>query len=216
MSNAHEAKSLFRHPLLRAPDAPVLLEAFHYRFHPSWQFFLTLFEAADVEHVEVLNSLFRGVFGVDDIRFNYALAGGSLMDFGTYAVSTMRGVFGREPLRVVDARYRGLPAGCDDKCDEAMFASYEFSEGATADISIDSRAHGGYTWFPWLTAQWPSFKNALPTIKVRLRAGEEESVEEGRLVKRVLRILRKCNSTMSFFFVLRDGGGVIEDRLTDG
>ncbi|KAH7126958.1 oxidoreductase domain-containing protein [Dendryphion nanum] len=172
VSNAAEAKSLFRHPILRNENAPVLLEAFHYRFHPAWQSFLTLIDASEVEHVEVKNSLFPGLFAKDDIRFNYSLSGGALMDFGTYAVSSMRGIFRSEPTEITTARSRPLPNGRDDKIDEAMDAEYLFANGGTAKISVDVAARGGY-WFPSLTKSWPSFANFPPTIKVRLSPKED-------------------------------------------
>jgi predicted dehydrogenase len=85
-SNAEEAKSLFRHPLLNQPNVPVLLEAFHYRFHPAWQTFLSTFDSKDIVDASAVQSLPAGFFPDSDIRFNYALSGGTLMDFGTYAI----------------------------------------------------------------------------------------------------------------------------------
>lgn len=175
-SNAEEAKSLFRHPLLSKPGAPVLLEAFHYRFHPVWQTFLTLFNANDVEHVEVKNALAAGIFPKDDIRFNYPLSGGTLMDFGAYAVSSVRSTFAAEPSAIKSAHYRPMPDGFDQKCDEAIFAEYEFPNGGAASISADLRARGGY-WFPALTKNWPNMRN-LPLIVVKVRA-KTESTGEG-------------------------------------
>ncbi|KAF1958755.1 oxidoreductase domain-containing protein [Byssothecium circinans] len=177
VSNAQEARSLFRNPLIQGPNAPVLLEAFHYRFHPLWPTFMAMFKKEDVEEVIVTNSLFAGMFAKDDIRFNYNLSGGTLMDFGAYAVSAVRGVFGKEPSKITSASYRAMPAGFDDKCDEAIFAEYEFAKGAIARISADLAARGGY-WFPSLTKNWPSFKNSLPKLEVKLRP-QTELVDDG-------------------------------------
>jgi predicted dehydrogenase len=41
-SNATKARKLFESAIFTAPDALVLLEAFHYSFHPAWQTFLKL------------------------------------------------------------------------------------------------------------------------------------------------------------------------------
>jgi len=151
------------------PDAPVLLEAFHYQFHPAWQTFLRLFDAKDVEEARVVNSLFAGMFPKDDIRFNYSLSGGTLMDFGSYAVSVVRSVFADEPKEILSATYRPLPPRFDSQCDEAIFAEYLFPNGGIAKISADLQARGGY-WFPALTKNLPSFNNMLPTLTVKLRA----------------------------------------------
>lgn len=176
VSNAEEARSLFRHPLLQKPDAPVLLEAFHYRFHPVWQTVLSLFNPADVEFVEVENVLPVGIFPKDDIRYIYSLAGGTLMDLGTYAVSVVRSVFAEEPTSVKSATYRPMPEGFDKQCDEAMYAEYEFSNGGTAKITADLQATGGY-WFPAITKNWPRLNIALKAT-IRLKA-TNEAVEGG-------------------------------------
>ncbi|KAF2192443.1 oxidoreductase domain-containing protein [Zopfia rhizophila CBS 207.26] len=175
VSNATEAKSLFRHPILSEPDAPVLLEAFHYRFHPAWQFFLTLFKPEDVEEVDVQNHLMAGVFPHHDIRFNYSLAGGTLMDFGTYAVNSVRQIFGSEPSTIKSATYRPMPDGHDKQIDQAIYATYEFPNGGTAKIECDLQSRGGY-WFPWLTKNWPRLNAFLPTLSVKLRPTEESVV----------------------------------------
>ncbi|KAF2709519.1 oxidoreductase domain-containing protein [Pleomassaria siparia CBS 279.74] len=177
VSNATEAASLFRHPVLGKPNAPVLLEAFHYRFHPAWRLFLTLFDPKDVQEVRIANRLAAGVFPLDDIRWNYSLSGGTLMDFGTYAVSAMRGVFASEPIAVREAGYRPMPDGFDKKCDQAAYATYEFDNGGIAKIEVDLQARGGY-WFPWLTSKWPSLSGMLPTLWVELRE-KKEGVEGG-------------------------------------
>jgi len=94
ISNAAEAELLFHSPLLEQPNAPVLLEAFHCRFHPAWQHFLTLIDPANVAHARCTASVPALVFPKDDIRFHNDLAGGTMMDLGTYPMSALRGVFG--------------------------------------------------------------------------------------------------------------------------
>lgn len=169
VSNATEARSLFRHPLFSEPDAPVLLEASHYRFHPAWQYFLTLFDSRDVAHVDVKNALPGAVFSSDNIRFQYELAGGALMDFGSYALSSMRTVFGAEPTKVLHANHRPVPDGFDTRCDEAVFAKYKFPNGGTGEISADLQARGGYM-FPSLTSNWPRVLCGWPRLSVRLKS----------------------------------------------
>ncbi|KAF2109165.1 oxidoreductase domain-containing protein [Lophiotrema nucula] len=181
VSNATEAKSLFRHPLLSQPNAPVLLEAFHYRFHPAWQHFLTLFEKEDIEHVEVVNKLFAGMFPLKDIRFDYSLSGGALMDFGTYAISTVRQIIGSEPVAVTSARVRLVPEPYDQRAESAAYASYEFPNGATADITADLYAKGGY-WLPALTKNWPDFNGALPTLTVKLKGKTNGLNTSGKVI----------------------------------
>jgi predicted dehydrogenase len=180
VSNAEEARSLFRHPILQGSNAPVLVEASHYRFHPAWHFFLSLFSSADVEEVYVAGGLPGSALSKTDIRFLYPLAGGACMDFGHYAISCMRGVFGAEPTRVVAATPRLVPEGFDQRCDEAMEATYEFPNGGTGRIVVDLATRGGY-WFPWLTGNWPRLKDLPPWVSVKLREtrnGEKSTRKE--------------------------------------
>ena len=64
-SNAIEAKALFDfHDSLTADTRPILLEAFHYRFHPAWSCFLSLISPKDVERVDAEFSVLRGFFEI--------------------------------------------------------------------------------------------------------------------------------------------------------
>lgn len=86
VANAHEAERLFGHALLlqqQPHPPPVLVEAFHYRFQPCWAKFMSLVDPPNVVRARAKVVLPPGLFAEDDIRFNYALAGGSLMDLGT-------------------------------------------------------------------------------------------------------------------------------------
>jgi predicted dehydrogenase len=168
LSNAEEARSLFNHPQLQAPNAPVLVEASHYRFHPAWALFNSQFNKDDIEHVDVRAAVPGGTFSGPDIRFDYDLAGGAAMDLGHYTVSALRGAFGTEPTEVTEATPRSIYPPYDQRCDEAMDATYAFPNGGTGHISVDLGARGGY-WFPWLTASWPSFRDLAAWIEVTLR-----------------------------------------------
>lgn len=168
-SNAEEAKSLFRHPLLNQPNVPVLLEAFHYRFHPAWQTFLSTFDSKDIVDASAVQSLPAGFFPDSDIRFNYALSGGTLMDFGTYAINCIRQVFREEPVTITEASHRPMPKGGNKEIDHAIKAKWNFPNGGVGSIEADLAARGGYR-FPRLTKSWP--KLALPKLTVQLSEKE--------------------------------------------
>ncbi|KAJ5670181.1 uncharacterized protein N7477_005544 [Penicillium maclennaniae] len=156
-SNAEEAKKLFNHPLLKGPNAPVLLEAFHYRFHPAWQTFLSFVHddslAGPVKHVSSQQYLPKGVFSKDDIRWRYDLSGGALMDFGTYNLNCLRQVLREEPTEVLEAQGRvDLPFE-NQPVEQAMTATYKTASGATghlvADLSTSTswmKALPGFGW----------------------------------------------------------------------
>lgn len=128
-SNAVEAESLFRHPLLQQPGAPVLLEAFHYRFQPTWQHFLSLVDRPNIESVRAATTLPTFLFKDNDIRFNFDLAGGALMDLGTYQLSVLRQVIGAEPEECTECITRPGPQSTD--AEEAVKATFRFHGGIT-------------------------------------------------------------------------------------
>lgn len=101
-SNQVEAESLFRLPLLNEPSAPVLLEAFHSVFHPSWQRFLSLLDRENITHVTATLRISKGIIAIDDIRYKFDLAGRAMMDFGTYGVALLRQIFASEPTECVE------------------------------------------------------------------------------------------------------------------
>jgi len=177
VSNAQEARSLFHHQILHAPNAPVLVEASHYRFHPAWHFFLAQFEKQEIEKASARAGVPKGGIPTTDIRFEYDLAGGAAMDLGHYTLSALRGVFGTEPTEVTSATPRLIHAPHDQRCDQAMEATYTFPNGGTGHVSADLGARGGY-WFPWLTSNWPSFRDLLAWISVTLHP-EDLGVEGG-------------------------------------
>jgi hypothetical protein len=64
-----------------------------------------------------------GFFGKDDIRFNYDLAGGSLMDIGSYNILSLRETFDAEPVECISAEPQIMPHR-DQRCDEVFMASF--------------------------------------------------------------------------------------------
>ncbi|UKZ74120.1 hypothetical protein TrVFT333_001779 [Trichoderma virens FT-333] len=84
VSNSTEAEILFNLPELDQPNGPVLLEAFHSRFHPSWALFHSLVDPAEIEHIETRSMIPWWASSKDQIHFNYNLSGGSIMAMGTY------------------------------------------------------------------------------------------------------------------------------------
>lgn len=80
----------------------VVMEAYHWRFHPQADRAIELVAegaVGEVSHVEAA-MVFPSMHGPDDIRYRYDLAGGALMDTGSYALSNLR-AFGE--LEVVRA-----------------------------------------------------------------------------------------------------------------
>ncbi|KAJ5116780.1 dimeric dihydrodiol dehydrogenase [Penicillium angulare] len=175
-SNAAEARELFTHPLITTAGVPVLLEAFHYRFHPAWQTFLARIhddpEAGNVKNASAQQYLPKGVILNDDIRWRFDLAGGAMMDFGTYTLSCLRQIFKEEPTEVLHASFRGLGTPHSslpepDQIDQAMSATYRTADGATGTLQADLAVSGGWPLLPssW-TRNFPGF--GWPKCEVEL------------------------------------------------
>jgi predicted dehydrogenase len=160
-SNAADAQKLFNHPLATAPNAPILLEAFHYQFHPAWQAFLREVRRAGVpvKCAHSRQTIPRGALARDDIRFDFALGGGCLMDVGTYAVSAVRQVLGREAIEVVDAEYQPMwdeisdeAAQGQEQVDRFIAATLRTPSGKTATFTADIVS--SFEWPPFLPEGW--------------------------------------------------------------
>ena len=108
----------------------VVMEAFHWRFHPQAERAIELVAegaVGEVTHVEAA-MVFPSMHGPDDIRYRYDLAGGALMDTGSYALSNLR-AFGE--LDVVQAEAEEMAPDVDRRTTAEL--RYRDS-GATASI----------------------------------------------------------------------------------
>jgi len=185
-SNALEARSLFRNPLLaRSQEVSlqtggnplVLLEAVHIRFHPAWQKFLSFIDSSEIAEATSTHHLPKGSLPTDDIRFQYNLSGGCLMDFGSYNIQHLRQVFGTEPSECVTASVRRMPAGLDPNIDQAFSATWKFPNGGTGSIISDFAATGGH-YLPALTDGLPAFKVPMCLVKHREKAVRHPTMHE--------------------------------------
>lgn len=172
-SNADEAEALFHAPLLSQPGAPVLLEAFHSRFAPAFALFRSLLDPPSIEHVLAKAIIPSFVAADDDIRFDYDLAGGSMMDVGTYTLAAVREAFGAEPTQCVEAHLTKMKKPYD-RCDGMFHAKLSFPNGGTGEISGGLRG--------------PNTSFGMPTVKVRHKSvvvtDHGEKVAEGCEVKK--------------------------------
>jgi predicted dehydrogenase len=121
-SNAAEAQRV----AAAARDAGVVvMEAFHYRYHPLTRRALELVpRLGRLTHVDTRLCFPLPRFG--DIRYSYRLGGGAMMDAGCYALHALRTLGGAEP-EVVSAR----AALHGPQVDRLMVARYRFPGGAT-------------------------------------------------------------------------------------
>ena len=119
----------------RSPNWPhksdrVVMEAFHYRYHPlalRVEEIIASGELGKLERVEAAMCFPLPKFS--DIRYDYSLAGGATMDAGCYAVHMAR-TFGGSTPEVVSAQAKLR----DPQVDRAMTAELRFADGHTGRV----------------------------------------------------------------------------------
>jgi predicted dehydrogenase len=114
-----------------------LVEGYPYRAQPHSLKLQELIEARTIGRVQLIQAFFGfTVRDAKNIRLDPALAGGSLMDGGTYPVSFVRMVANERPARV-HAVARWTERGVD----RALAATIEFESGLLAQISCSFETH---------------------------------------------------------------------------
>jgi predicted dehydrogenase len=127
-ANAEEAR--------RVADAAkgsglVVMEAFHYLYHPMNRHVLDVTQSGELgDIVDIDVSFCVPSPPRRDIRWDYSLAGGTLMDLGCYVVNFARHIAGQEP-RVVEVDVKTARPSVD----RYARARLEFPSGATGTIT---------------------------------------------------------------------------------
>ena len=126
-ANAEEAEKV---AAVAEKSGKVVMEAFHYRYHPLIARLLEIIasgELGEIKHIET-----RMCFPLPllrDIRYQLNLAGGALMDAGCYAVHQLRTLAGAEP-EVASAKAKCIKP----EVDRYMKAEMRFGDGRTGSI----------------------------------------------------------------------------------
>ena len=105
----------------------VVMEAFHYRYHPMAIRMVSLLRSGElgpIRHIEAW--MCTPLLPAGDIRWQLGLAGGSTMDLGCYTIHLTRSLAGAEP-EVVAAEARERSAGVD----RWLRADMRLPDGAT-------------------------------------------------------------------------------------
>jgi len=127
-SNADEAR--------RMADAAeksgrVLMEAFHWRYHPLAQRMREVVESGalgEIRHIET--SMCVPMIIPGNIRYRYELGGGAMMDVGAYAVNILRFLARAEPTV-----YRARAKLSSPQVDRWATADFDFDDGRTGRIT---------------------------------------------------------------------------------
>ena len=126
-SNAREAEAMAN--AARATGL-VLSEAFAYRYHPLTSYVKAIIDGGELGTIKHMEAQFCFLLPLtNNIRFNYELAGGALMDCGCYPASLIRYLAGSEPT--VERAQASLFA---PQVDHNMTADLSFADGRTAHL----------------------------------------------------------------------------------
>ena len=127
-ANAREAE---RMAAAARQSGRVLIEAFHWRYHPLAARMKTILDSGELGTIRHIEAHFCiPLLKPGDIRYNLALAGGATMDVGCYAISIVRFLAGAEPEVVRAAARLSSP-----NVDRSMEATFGFADGQTGHMS---------------------------------------------------------------------------------
>jgi predicted dehydrogenase len=134
-ANAAEAREVAA--VVAASDR-VVMEAFHYRYHPVMLRTLEILASGELGALTSVEGAFvAGGAPRDDIRWSWPLAGGALMDLGCYPVHMLRHAVGAEPT-VVGAR----AVESEPRVDGVMEIDLEFPGGVSGLVRISMVGDG--------------------------------------------------------------------------
>jgi predicted dehydrogenase len=126
-ANASEAEEVAS---AAAASGVVVMEAFHYRYHPMIKRALQIVQSGEIGRItDVETAVCFPLPRFSDIRYQLELAGGATMDAGCYAIHMARVLAGAEP-EVMSARARLR----SPQIDRAMAADLRFPDGAGGKI----------------------------------------------------------------------------------
>ncbi|KAK7455212.1 hypothetical protein VKT23_011087 [Stygiomarasmius scandens] len=115
----------------------VLMEAFHYRFHPAVQRVKAILDSNELGKIKsITNNLTvpAGLIKKDDIRLNLSLGGGSFMDMGCYVLNCLRYLSGSNPTEILSA---SAEPSSDPKVDRGMTATLALPNDVIGTITSD-------------------------------------------------------------------------------
>ncbi|KAJ3927908.1 MAG: NAD(P)-binding protein [Lentinula lateritia] len=120
----------------------VLLEAFHYRFHPAIQRARAILDSGElgkIKSIDLKFALAAGYMKDSDIRFNLALGGGAMMDLGCYSLNCIRYLSSSDPISVVSATPLSLKSAniTETKIDRGMSATLALPNDVLASMEVD-------------------------------------------------------------------------------
>ncbi len=144
-ANAEEAARV----AAKASERPdlVVMEAFHYRYHALTRRIQDVLASGEIGAIKHVEAWFNIPMVLANIRWELALAGGSLMDVGCYTIHLLRTLLGAEPIvRKATARLRSPGV------DRWLRAEFEFGPGAVSTAPVTGTITASMLAWPLVSA----------------------------------------------------------------
>src|SRR5215470_2268962 len=141
-SNADEAAQVAQ---AASASGLVVMEAMHYRYHPLTQRLAEVVgELGPVRHIQAWTSF--AIVNPGDIRYDYGLAGGAMMDGGCYAIDCLRLLGGGhgEPSVTGALADPVDPAAVPEAADRSLAVRLAFPGGATGWFESSFTREGAF------------------------------------------------------------------------
>ena len=119
----------------------VLMEAFHYRYHPLAARMKEIVDSGELGTIQRIEAwLCFPLLSRNDIRYNLSLSGGAMMDAGAYTVNVLRFLAGEEP-EVVQATAKLASPGVDRRMDADLLFPSGIEGHITASLLSSDLLH---------------------------------------------------------------------------
>ena len=197
-SNAEEARLMAD---AAERSGRVLMEAFHYRYHPlaaRMREIVTSGELGTIQHIETWIAF--PLLAPGNIRYSYALGGGATMDAGCYAIHMLRFLAGDEP-EVVSAQARLI----SPQVDRWMRAEFRFADGRAGRITASMLSANPFLRIALRVqgdqGEMKVFNPMAPQVYHHLKV----RAKQGKRTERLPRIPTYLYQLRSFAGAVRDG-----------
>jgi predicted dehydrogenase len=146
-ANAEEAAGVAEAALR---SGRVVMEAFHYRYHALTRRMVEIINSGELGDITTMDAwICFPLVPANDIRWDYRLAGGALMDAGCYTIHLLRTLAGAEPEvlaataktrrpavdRLLEAEL-AFPGGCTGSITASMLSSQVLGAGARVNGTL--------------------------------------------------------------------------------
>ena len=166
----------------------VIIEAFHYRYHPVFLTAIENFDSGVLGKINELHAEFTvGTPNAENIRMHYETRGGATMDMGCYRISWVRHIMGEEPKVTAAEATTGNP-----QVDMKLEVSMMFSDGVEAR-KMGSMCDPGFSAYLLVTGENGTLRVQNPLVpqhgnKIELTINGEK-IRDEELIRQLVSVM---------------------------